>query len=71
MANQPLEENQILLGKVRSMLKAPLMEHISQSEVKAQKVSSKAGGAYMLPPTSMPHQSVGELMSFYRDPTAE
>ena len=67
LANLSLKENQILLGKVRSVLQAPSMEHANQSEVKVQ----KAGGAHILPPTSMPHQSVGEPMSFYRDPTAE
>ncbi|THF97606.1 hypothetical protein TEA_010987 [Camellia sinensis var. sinensis] len=64
MANQSLEENQ-------SVLKAPSMEHTSQREIKAQKVSLKAGSAHMLPPIGMPHQSVGEPMFFYRDLTAE
>ncbi|GMQ09475.1 hypothetical protein CsSME_00052844 [Camellia sinensis var. sinensis] len=71
MANQSLEENQILLREVRSVMNGPSMEHLSQVEVKTQKMSSNVGGVSIVPSVGVPQQSPGEPMSFYKGSTAE
>lgn len=48
MANHSFEENQILLGEVKSVINGPLMEHSNQVEEKTQKMSSNAGGVHLI-----------------------